>query len=302
MIENTRSIDRTATVILILGLTFILAPLLFVLVTATQSYGDFVKNNFSLIPGGHLVANLREVWLRTDLPWQTVNSIIISLIAAFGRVFLALTTAFAVVFFAAWYRPLIYAAVLASIMLPLELMIITAYQVTANVAMPLNWLANIGGWWAALTGAPLNLQLSLLDTYAGIAIPLMAQGTATLILVQFFRTLPVDLAKAATIDGAGPLRFMVDILLPLSKGPAISLFIYMFIAAWVQYMWPLVAASSPERMVATVGLTRISDRIDDAIPNFPLEMTGALVVTLVPLFLIAVFQRRIVKGLTISEK
>ena len=187
MIENTRSIDRTATVILILGLTFILAPLLFVLVTATQSYGDFVKNNFSLVPGGHLVANLREVWLRTDLPWQTVNSIIISLIAAFGRVFLALTTAFAVVFFAAWYRPLIYAAVLASIMLPLELMIITAYQVTANVAMPLNWLANIGGWWAALTGAPLNLQLSLLDTYAGIAIPLMAQGTATLILVQFFR-------------------------------------------------------------------------------------------------------------------
>ena len=95
---------------------------------------------------------------------------------------------------------------------------------------------------------------------------------------------------------------MWDILLPLTRGPILALGIYMFISAWTQYMWPLLAASSPERMVAVVGLTRLQEDDPDVIPDFPLEMTGAILVTLPPLILIAVFQRQIVRGLTLSEK
>lgn len=301
MIEKTTSIDRVAGAILIAGLLFVLTPLVFVVITATQSYEDFLRNNFSLIPGRHFLANLSEVWTRTDLPRQTLNSIVVGLITAAGRVALAVTTSFAVVFFTGRGRGLVYALVVASIMLPLELMIITAYQVTANVALPLNVVANMGGWWGTLFGGPLDLQWNLLDTYAGISVPMMAQGSCTLILVQFFRTIPPQLARAAIVDGVGPLRFLWDILLPLSKGPITALGIYMFISAWIQYMWPLVAASSPARTMAVVGLARLQED-GERIPDFPLQMTGAILVTLPPLILIALFQRRIVRGLTLSEK
>lgn len=301
MIENTRAIDRVATAILLVGLLFVLTPLVLVVITATQSYEDFLRHNFSLVPGAHFFANLAEVWTRTELPRQTLNSIIVGAITAVGRVGLAVLTSYAVVFFTGPGRGVVYALVVASIMLPLELMIITAYQVAANVALPLNVVANLGGWWSALFGGALDLQWNLLDTYAGISVPLMAQGSATLILVQFFRTIPPQLARAAIVDGVGPLRFLWDILLPLSRGPITALSLYMFIGAWIQYMWPLIAASSPARTMAVVGLARLQED-GERIPDFPLQMTGAILVTLPPLILIALFQRRIVRGLTLSEK
>lgn len=295
MVEDRRSINRIAWIVLALGCAFILLPLLFVLITSTQSYQTFLQNNFSLRPGTHFWANLAEVWERTLLPRQTLNSVIISLIASGGRCILAFTTSFSIVFFVSRSGGLIYALVLASIMLPLELMVITAYQVTANVALPLNALGT-------LMGLNLDLKLNLLDTYWGVALPLMSTGAGTLILVQFMRQLPMDLAKAATMDGAGPIRFMIDILLPLSKGPMISLFIYFFIGAWTQYFWPMIAATSPEMQTAVVGLSRLETGYAEDIPNFPLQMSGAVMVTVIPLLLIAVFQRHIVRGLTLSEK
>ncbi|WP_159592280.1 carbohydrate ABC transporter permease [Chelativorans xinjiangense] len=302
MIENARSIDRTATVLLLLGSVFVLLPLAFVAITATQSYGDFLRNNFSLLPGTHFWDNVAAVWSLTDLPRQIMNSVIVAALVSGGKCFLAFTTAYAVVFFRTRYVPLVYAAVVASIMLPIELRVITVYQVASNLALPVNAAANTGGLWAVLFGAPLDLQLNALDSYAGIALPLMAQGAGTLILVQFFKTLPRDLARAATMDGAGPLRFMADVLLPLSKGPLLSLFIYFFIGGWVDYMWPLVAASSPEMQTAVVGLARLGPGMEEDIPNYPLEMTGAIMVTVIPLVLIALTQRRIVRGLALSEK
>ncbi len=303
MIENTRSINLAATALLAAGCLFVLSPLVFVVVTASQSYGDFLRNNFSLTPGDHFLENMVMAWKLTDLPRQTFNSVVVATTSSIGRCFLAFTTAFAVVFFSARYGPLVYAAVLASIMLPLELMVITAYQVAANIALPLNAVANSFGAWTAFTSQALDLQLNLLDTYAGISIPLMAQGTATLILVQHFKTLPASLPKAAALDGAGPLRFMMDILLPISRGPLIALFLYLFISGWIQYMWPLVAASSPEMQTAVVGLTRLDTGLaEDEIPNFPLRMAGAIMVTAIPLVLIALTQHLIVRGLVIREK
>ncbi|MEO1745261.1 MAG: carbohydrate ABC transporter permease [Pseudomonadota bacterium] len=303
MIEDSRSINRSATVIMAASCLFILAPLMFVIITSTQSYGDFLRNGFSLQPGTSFFENLYTVWEVTSLPQQLLTSVIVGVGVTVGKLLLAFTTAFAVVFFRAWYGPLIYALVLASIMLPLDLMVITAYQVSANVALPVNAVANFGGLWNGLTGAPLSLKVSILDSYSGIILPLLSQGTGTLILVQFMRTLPVDLARAASMDGAGPLRFMWDVVLPLSWGPVMALLIYFFIGAWGQFLWPLVVASTPELHTAVVGLTRLDVGAEEMqIPNFPLRMVGAIVVSIIPLLMIAVFQRRIVGGLTYMDR
>ena len=303
MIEDRRSINRAANAILIVACVFILAPLVLVAVSSTRSYGDFLRDGFSLIPGLNFWENVKTVWRVTDLPWQLWNSLVVAVGVTLGKLLLAFTTSFAVVFFRAGYGPLIYAAVLASIMLPLDLMVITAYQVSANVALPVNAAANVGGFWKAVFGQELALKLSILDTYSGIILPLLSTGGGTLILVQFMRTLPADLVKAATMDGAGPLRFMWDIVMPLSRGPLIALLIYFFIGGWGQFLWPLVVASTPEMHTAVVGLTRLDvGAEEDQIPNFPLRMTGAILVSIIPLVLIAVFQRQIVRGLTYSDR
>lgn len=303
MIEDTRSINRAATILLAVACVFILAPLVMVLITSTQTYGQFLRDGFSLKPGLNFWQNVQTVWEVTTLPRQLWNSFVVAVGVTLGKIFLAFTTAYAVVFFRARYGALIYAAVLASIMLPLDLMVITAYQVSANVALPVNAVANAGGMWGALFGNPLSLKFSILDSYAGIILPLLSTGAGTVILVQFMRTLPLDLARAAAMDGAGPLRFMWDVVLPLSRGPVSALLIYFFIGAWGQFLWPLVVASTPDMHTAVVGLTRLDvGAEEEQIPNFPLRMAGALLVSIIPLVMIAVFQRRIVAGLTYSDR
>lgn len=303
MIENTRSINRFATIILVLGCIFIVAPLVVALITATLDYRTFLQGGVTLIPGRHLFDNIYQVWTLTSLPRQIFNSFVTASGIALGKMFLAFTTAYALVFFRSRFTIVIYACVLATIMLPLELMIITVYQITSNVALPLNWLVNLGGAWSLVFGSPLRLEANLLDTYSGIILPHIATGGAILIMVQFMRTLPQDLARAATMDGASPLRFLWDVVLPLSKGPLIALTLFFFIDGWGKFMWPLIAASTPDMLTGVVGLTRLDfGSGDDAIPNFPLKMAGALMVSIVPLILIAVFQRRIVRGLTYMDR
>jgi sn-glycerol 3-phosphate transport system permease protein len=303
LIENTRSINTAASIVLILGCVFILAPLVIAFLTATLDFPTFVKEGVSLKPGTHLIDNIVEVWSRSDLPRQILNSFVTSTGIAFGKVFLAFTTGFALVFFRSRYTFIIYAAVLATIMLPLELMIITAYRITSDIALPLKWLLNAGDLWAKLFDAPLSFRVNLLDTYPGIILPQIATGAAILIMVQFMRTLPKDLVRAATMDGASPIRFMWDVVLPLSKGPLIALTLFFFIDGWGKFLWPLISATSSNMLTGVVGLTRLEAGTgEDAIPNFPLQMTGAFLVSIVPLILIAVFQRRIVRGLNYMDR
>lgn len=302
MIEDTRSINRVAVGILVAACLFMLAPLVVAFVTATLDYPTFLREGVTIVPSTHFFDNVAEVWAVTNLPRQIFNSFITALGISFGKMFLAFTTAYALVFFRTRYTVLIYAAILATIMLPLELMIVTLYQVTANVAEPLNWAANLGDAWTNVFGTPLRLNLNLLDTYPGIILPQIATGGAILIMVQFMRTLPRDLARAATMDGASPLRFMFDVVLPLSKGPMIALTLFFFVDGWGKFMWPLIASSSPDMITGVVGLTRLDFGTEDGIPNYPLKMTGAFMVSIIPLIIIAVFQRRIVSGLTYMDR
>ena len=305
IIEDTRSIDRTATIILALGLIFILGPLIFTLLTATQSYDSFVRHGFSLIPGTHLFENLEKIFTTTRLPAQVLNSFVVALLVALLKCVLAFLMAFGLVFFRVRYAPLLFAIVMSTVMMPLDLRVVTTYQVVSNVAMPLNGFLDATGLNAAIAhvfGSPLSLHLNLLDTYAGMVLPALATGTGVFMLRQFFRTLPGDLVKAAQIDGAGWFRFMIDIALPLARTNLIALFILMFLGGWTMYLWPLLASSTPEMQTAVVGLARLSPDAGGDVPDYPMIMAGAILVSVLPLLMIAFLQRHIVRGLNLTEK
>ncbi len=305
MIENTKSLDRTANVILAVGVLYILFPLVITLVTATQSFESFLQNGFSFIPGTYLLENIQIVWETTQLPRQLLNSIIVATMVALIKCGIAFTTAFAIVYFRIRYGGILFGMVLVTNLMPLDLRFITTYQVAANIMMPVNALLDFFGITyivQTLTGYRMNFQVSVLNTYFGLAAPLLANGTGTFLFRQYFRTLPADLSKAARMDGAGPMRFLWDILIPLSRANFAALFVLMFLGGWTSYLWPLVAASTPEMQTAVVGLARLSPGDPGQIPHYPAIMTGALMVSVIPLAMIALMQRHIVRGLTLTEK
>ena len=305
MIEHSRKIDAFASLILIVGMAYVLLPIYIVMVTATHSYESFVTNGLSFIPGTYFLDNLRLVIEQTELLRQLGNSIIVALMSAAGKTLFSFMAAFGIVYFRVRYGTLIFFLILVSTMVPLDLRIVASYEVASNILAPVNSLLDILGinfLISKIAGAPAYLEISLIDTYFGMAAPILASGTGTFLFRQFFKTVPKSLVDAATMDGAGPIRFMIDILLPLSKTTCISLFVLMFMSGWNQYMWPLVVASKPEMQTALIGLVTLSTVTEGAIPNYPMVMAGAIMVNIIPILLIAVMQKHIVKGLTLSEK
>ena len=306
MVEDTRGIDRTAFVILVIGVAFILAPIVIAFLTASLSYEEFVSaGGIGLNLGSSFLENMRRIVTETQLPGQLWNSIVISLLVAGIKCAFAFTATFALVFYESRWNWIIFSLTIATVMLPLELLVITTYQIVANVAMPLNWLMQITGlaWLSEqAVGAKREFRLSLLDTYIGVALPIATSSTSVFIYRQFFLSLPKDLPRAAAMDGASPFRFMVDILLPLSWTPLVATFMFWFIGGWTQYLWPLVAAATPAAQPAVVGLAKLANTEPDRIPDVPLLMAGALFVSFIPVVLIGVMQRQIVRGLNLSEK
>ena len=306
MVEDTRGIDRTAFVILIVGIAFILAPIVIAFLTATLSYEEFVSaGGIGLNVGSNFLDNMQRIVTETRLPRQLWNSFVISLLVAGIKCAFAFTATFALVFYKSRWNRIIFSLTIATVILPLELLVITTYQIVANVAAPINWLMQITGlaWLSEqVVGAKHEFKLSLLDTYIGVALPIATSSTSVFIYRQFFLSLPKDLPRAAAMDGASPFRFMVDILLPLSWTPLVATFMFWFIGGWTQYLWPLVAAATPAAQPAVVGLAKLANADPDSIPDVPLLMAGALFVSFIPVVLIGVMQRQIVRGLNLSEK
>lgn len=305
MVENTRSIDIASNLLLIFGMLFILMPLYFVITTATHSFEYVLQHGTPLYPGTHLIENIKYIFNETLIPVQIYNSLWVAFTVALGKCFFAYITAFALIFFNLRFSNAIFALILVTIMLPLDVRVVTTYQVASNVLMPLNWLLNITGLqnlYQNVSGNKLYLELSVLNTYVGLALPLIAHGTGTFMFRQFFKTIPKELPEAAKMDGAGPLRFAIDILLPLSKSNFAALFILMFLGGWSAYLWPLVATSTPDMQTAVVGLAKLKPSSDGEIANYPVIMTAVLMISFIPLIMIAALQKHVVKGLALSEK
>lgn len=305
IVEKSGSLDRLASAVLLVATVFVLAPLVIAVVTASQSYQDFVQHGFSISPGTHLIENTVKLYRTTKIFRQITNSLVVALAIATVKCLFAFLAAYALVFFRVRYTSLMFAILMSTVAVPLDLRVITTYQILSNVAMPINELV------AILSGLSdtvvhhrfdIDLKWNLLDTYAGIVAPALATGTGVFIMRQFFKTVPVDLVKAAQIDGAGWFRFMVDILLPISRTPLIALFILMFLGGWTMYMWPLVAASTPEMQTAIVGIAHLRPNAGADVPDMPLIMSAVLVASALPVLLIASLQRFIVRGITLTEK
>ncbi|KGD96402.1 ABC transporter permease subunit [Rhizobium sp. YS-1r] len=305
MVENARSLNIIASLILVVGMIYILGPLYLTLSTASQSYEFMLRNGLAWYPGDQLLANMASIFTETRIPIQMLNSMVVAFSNAAATCVLSFLSAYAIVYFRIRWAGVVFALIIATIMLPLDIRVITMYQVASNIFSPLNAVLDatgLNGLIARIFGTPVQLELSVLNTHFGLVAPLVAHGTGTFLFRQFFLTLPKDLFKAARMDGAGPTRFLFDILLPLSRTSFAALFVLTFLSGWTQYLWPLVGASTPDMQTAVVGLARLVPDSEGQVPDFPMIMAGAVIVSIIPLAMIALLQRYLVQGLVLSEK
>ncbi len=268
--------------VLLAGLALVLFPVYVALVASSLTLRDILDAPMTLIPGPHLVENFRQALGQGTLGTSgqgvarmMANSFVMALAIAIGKIAISLPSAYAVVFFRFPLRRLAFWAIFVTLMLPVEVRIIPTYQVAAD--------------------------LRLIDSYAGLALPLIASATATLLLRQFFLTLPDELVEAARLDGAGPWRFFIHIAIPLSRTNIAALFAILFIYGWNQYLWPLLVTNSPAMTTIVVGIREMIGN-GDAQTAWQLVMATALLAVLPPIAVVLAMQRWFVAGLIEPEK
>lgn len=304
MIENTRVLNIVTHAILIAALLVMCFPLYVLAVTATLPYERLGEVPKPLVPDTHLTANIREAWVRGNFGIYFVNSLVTATLITLGKIALATITAFALVYFRFPGRTLAFWAIFITLMLPLEVRIVPTYEVVANALLPaqriLEWT---GMTWliGALSGVEVALQWNMINSYWGLTLPLIATATGTFLFRQFYLTVPDELAEAAKLDGAGPMRFFLDVLLPLSRTNIAALAVIMFVAGWNQYLWPLLVTTGPDYRTLTLGLTFLAPDAD-AVGDWNVTLAGALIVMLPPVLVVVLAQRWFVKGLVNAEK
>ncbi|WP_026379715.1 ABC transporter permease subunit [Afifella pfennigii] len=293
MIERAYGFKLVCWLVLAAGLLVIFVPIYYALVIASQP-DDAERLSLFTLPAGHLVDNMLAAWGKEDLQRQLFNSTVMALGITAGKLVISLMSAFAVTYFRFRFRMLAFWAIFVTLMLPVEVRIVPTYEVVANVTSPLAAIA-------ALTGIELSLNLSLIDTYAGLTLPLIASATATFLFRQFFLVVPDALCEAAKVDGAGPLRFFRDILLPMSTTSIAALFVILFIYGWNQYLWPLLVTTRADMTTVVIGVARTLPT-DNADTQWNLTMATTLLAMLPPIAVVIVLQRWFVRGLIEQEK
>jgi len=304
MVERTPFLDILTQILLFLGLVAALAPFAIVAIAATHDLRTVNQVPMPLMPGHDLGKNIAEAWARADLGRKIINSILFAGGVALGKVVIAGLSAFSLVFFRYRGRFLIFWLIFITLMLPLEVRIVPTYAVAANVLSPYQVLLDLSGisWLVEkAAGYRITLQWGLLNTYTGLILPLIATATGTFLYRQFFRTIPDELIEAAKMDGAGALRFLKDILLPLSKTNMAALATIMFVWAWNQYLWPLLVTTDAAHGTAVMELKELIPG-SFGIPDWNVAMAGTLVIMLPPLAVVVLMQRWFVRGLIATEK
>ena len=304
MVERTPLFDVVSQIVLFLGLLTALAPFAIVAIAATHDIRTVNLVPMPLVPGRHFLDNLAEAWARADLGHKIVNSIVFAAGVALGKVVIAGLSAFSLVFFRYRGRVLIFWLIFITLMLPLEVRIVPTYAVAANVLSPYQTILDLTGIsWVVeqATGYRVALKWGLLNTYTGLILPLIATATGTFLYRQFFLTVPDELTEAARMDGAGALRFFIDILLPLSRNNMAALGTIMFVWAWNQYLWPLLVTTDAAHGTAVMELKELIPG-SYGIPDWNVAMAGTLVIMLPPLVVVILMQRWFVRGLIATEK
>jgi sn-glycerol 3-phosphate transport system permease protein len=297
MIERSPILNTVTHVLMIIGLLLAAFPIYVVFIASTHDLPTVNRVPMSLWPGEHMIQNYSVVWNKSDFGNKMLNSLIVSVGVTVGKISLAAITAFSIVFFNYRARMFIFWSIFITLMLPLEVRIVPTYAVAADVAEPLRWLVWLFGF--ELTLAPINL----LNSYTGLILPLVATATGTFLYRQFFLTIPDSLVEAARMDGAGPMRFFFEHLLPLSRNNMAALATIMFVYAWNQYLWPLLITTDPKMATATMQLQKIvPGPLFGQPPVWNEAMAATLLVMVPPLLVVVFMQGYFVRGLIASDK
>ncbi|OJA06419.1 sn-glycerol-3-phosphate ABC transporter permease UgpE [Halomonas sp. QHL1] len=280
MVENRPWANFFAHTVLIIGVALVIFPVYIALVASTQAPGDLLRGTIPLLPGSHGIENYKLMWQSgvssansppaAQMLW---NSFIMAMAITVGKLSISLLSAFAIVYFRFRFRMFFFWLIFVTLMLPVEVRIIPTFQVVAD--------------------------LNMLNSFAGLSIPLIASATATFLFRQFFMTIPEEMLEAARVDGAGPMKFFKDILIPLSVTNIAALFVIMFIYGWNQYLWPLLITTDPDYTTIVMGIQRMTSEEN---PQWHLVMAAVVMAALPPVLVILFMQRLFVKGLTETEK
>lgn len=310
MQEKTRLLDLSTYIIMSVGAIVVFLPLWMVFVGASLTVREINIPDLHFWPGSHLFENIAAAWQRGHLGDRLLNSLIMSVGVATGKVFISLITAFGLVYFRFPGRMVIFWIIFITLMLPLEVRIVPTYAVAANALWPFQTIFDTTGLTdliANLSGIRIALEWNLLNSYTGLILPLVATATGTFLYRQFFLTVPDELLEAARLDGAGPSRFLFEFLAPLSRANMAALFTIMFLYAWNQYLWPLLA--TPDRAgfgtTAVVELKLLAPTVSTnggGTPDWNVAMAGCLIVMLPPLIVVGLMQRHFVRGLIATDK
>ena len=294
MKEKNLTLDLLTYTLLALGLATILFPLYYTFVAATLSLQEVTNVPMPLLPSSSLIENLSTAWNKANLGNKLWNSFLVSSIITFGKISVSLLSAFAVTYFDFRFRKFFFWMIFITLMLPVEVRILPTYEVMANVFSPINALSS-------LLGYKISLSFSLLDSYAGLTLPLIASATATFLFRQFFISLPEELCEAAKMDGATPMQFFWKVLFPLSKTNIAALTVITFVYGWNQYLWPLLMTTQPSLKTAMLGLQELLPTAEE-VPHWNVAMAGTLIVLIPPVLVVLFMQRWFVKGLVDNEK
>ena len=283
MVENRRLLKIVTHLVLILGIAIIAIPIWIMLVGASHDGVRMLQVPVPLTLGDQLWVNFNEAFFGTGLEgtetapvWRMlVNSLIMALSITIGKITISLLSAFAIVYFRFPMRMLCFWMIFVTLMLPVEVRIIPTFEVVANLGM--------------------------LNSYAGLSIPLIASATATFLFRQVFMTIPGELVESARIDGASPMRFFTDFLIPLSRTNIAALFVILFIYGWNQYLWPLIITTDQANYTIVMSIKQMLEAAEQS-PVWNIIMMTALLAMLPPVLVVVLMQKLFVKGLVESEK
>ena len=282
MVEHRPGLTLFSHVVLLLGIAVVAFPIYLAFVASTHTRDAILQVPMPLLPGGHLIDNYGAALLGADTQGARVVvgrmmwiSFVTAMVIAVGKIAISLLSAFAIVYFRFPFKKIVFWMIFITLMLPVEVRILPTYKVLSD--------------------------LNMLNTYAGLTVPLIASATATFLFRQFFLSVPDELVEAARIDGAGPMRFFKDILVPLSQTSIAALFVIQFIYGWNQYLWPLLVTTSEDMYPVVIGIKRMIAG-GDAANEWNVVMATALLAMIPPALVVVLMQKWFVKGLVDTEK
>ena len=265
-------------VVMILGVLVIFFPIWLAFVASTVTQPEIVRPPMPLWPGDQFLENYsKALFSGVNVPVTTMlfNSLVMAIGIAVGKIVISLLSAFAIVYFRFPGKILFFWMIFLTLMLPVEVRIVPTYEVVAGFGM--------------------------LNSYGGLIMPLIASATATFLFRQFFLTIPDELAEAARVDGASPMQFFWDIVVPMSRTNVAALFVILFIYGWNQYLWPLLITTDPEMNTIVMGIRQMFPSGDD-VAEWPVIMATSILAMIPPVIVVVSMQRLFIRGLVDSEK